>query len=765
MSAVSEVVGARVPRADWREKATGAAQYTDDLGFGPALLHAKLVKSPHASARIVSIDTSAAERLPGVKAVVTGRDFPNPMGFGVKDRWAYAVDRVRYMGEPVAGVAAVSEEIAAEACRLIKVEYEPLEPVLDVVEAAQPGAPSVHEGKSNISYHGKLRKGSVGRAFREAHLVHEARYVLPKVNHVAIETHAAVAQLDGAGKLTIWASAQGPHQRQVYFSRWLGMPLQDVRVITPYIGGGFGGKSNTSVELFVVPLALKAKGRPVKLNLTREEVFLLTFTRVECVADLAMAVDRDGKITGMKTTFYMSTGAWADNGIGMVDNARNSVTCAYEIPNVEADMLAVYTNHTGAGSYRGYGVTEVHWAVEQHVDEIARRLGLDPLAVRRLNMLREGSELPTGGRMHANGLAACVEKVAGALNWEEPLPASSGPVRRGRGMALALKGPHGPHNLGAAATVRLNGDGTADVQCGATEMGQGATTALAQIAAAELGLPAEKVRVSHTIDTDHTPYDWKSVGSRTLWMVGNAVQAAARDAREQMLAVAARRLGVAPGAVTFEDGWVLCGGQREFPVLEIHKTGLTDFGGGSWAGPIIGRGSSVTQDITAQDPETGLGEKVKPYYTLGAQGVEVEVDEETGTVRILKAAACFDVGQAVSPAQVEGQIMGGMAHGLSTGWFEEMLYDGAGRLRNGGLVDYKIMTTMDAPEQWAIDYVEVPQPDGPFGARGIGEPPIVAAASALGNALRDALGIRFTTLPLSPERVALAVAEMRGGVK
>ena len=768
---MSEAIGTRHPRADWLEKATGAALYTDDLGFGPSLLHARLLKSPHAAGRIVAIDTSQAERLPGVKAVLTGRDCPRPVGFGIKDRWPYAREVVRYHGEPVAAVAAVTEAIAAEACRLIRVEYEPIEPVLDAVAAARPESRLVHAdidryehapgllpfGPSNIAYHGRLRKGDVDRALAASDIVHTQTYYLPRVHHVAIENHAAVVQLDGAGVLTLWTSAQGPHQRQVYFANWLGKPLQDVRVITPYIGGGFGGKSNTSVELFVVPLALKLPGRPVKLNLTREEEFLTTFTRLECVARVEMGATRDGRVTALRTTLHMATGAWADNGVGMADNARNSITGPYVIPNIAADVYCVYTNHPGAGSYRGYGATEVHWAIEQHVDELARLLGFDPLELRRRNMLHEGAELPTGGRMHATGLAECVDRVAAALHWEEPLPAVPGKAR-GRGVALTLKGPHGPLNLGAAAVVKLNGDGSADVLCGATEMGQGATSGLRQIAAAELGFPVEQVRVQATVDTSVSPYDWKSVGSRTLWMVGNAVRAAAADARRQMTEAAAHRLNVEPAAIRIADGWVHCNGSPRFPLLEVARSGITDSGGGTWSGPIIGRGSHVTRDITGQDPETGLGDKVKPYYTLGAQGVEVEVDPETGSLTILRAVACFDVGRAISPAQVEGQICGGMAQGLSTTWFEEMLFDGEGRLKNPSMVDYKIMTSADAPLQWDLQYVEVPQADGPFAARGIGEPPLVAAGAALGNAVRDALGVRFTAAPLSPERIALAGA-------
>lgn len=711
--------------------------------------------------------------LPGVRAVVTGKDTPRAGGFQIKDRWPFAQDRVRYVGEPVAGVAADSLEIAVEAASRIRVEYEPMPAVFDPEEAARSTTPVlVHPdvtdyqhapdllpyGASNVVYHGKIRKGDVVQAFKTADIVLEQSYRMPPVNHVALEVHSAAALFDRDGQLTIWSSGQGPHQRQIYFSNLLGMPAQRVRVITPYVGGGFGGKSNTSVELFVVPLALKARGRPVRLVLTREEEFLLTFTRMAMVAHLKLGARRDGRLLALSASYYFGCGAWADNGIGMADNARNGVSGAYAIPAVEADCYCVYTNNPGAGSFRGYGMPEVHWALESQVDELARRLGLDPLHVRRINGMTEGSELPTGGRMHASGLLECLDRVADSLAWGIPLEPSSASHRRGRGIAAVLKGPHGPTNLAAAASMKVNADGSIDVLCGAVEMGQGTTTALAQIAAAELSVPLEQVRIQPIADTAYSPYDWKSVGSRTTWLVGNAIVSAARDLREQALRIAAQRLECSPADLTIDEGQVCLEGIPRMSLREVLITGITDAGGGTLSGPLIGRGSCVARGLERQDPATGMSPKVKPYYTMGAQGVDLEVDVGTGQVTLLRVAAAFDVGKAINPDQVEGQITGGTAQGLSTALLEEMAF-ADGHLRNGSLVDYKIMTAPDAPLEWSVDYVEVPQVDGPFGARGIAEPPIVGAAPAVGNALRDALGIRFTDLPLSPQRIALALAE------
>lgn len=769
---MSESIGARLPRADAVAKVVGSARYAEDLPLGPGMLHAALLTSPHPHARIVRIDTREAEALRGVRVVVTGDDCPRPGGFMIKDRWAYAQGIVRYFGEAVAGVAADTLEIAREAVKRIHVEYALLPPVLDPEEAMEPGVTLLHPdlpaydhvpgvvpyGASNVAYHGRLRKGDAASAVAEADLVLEETYRMPRVHHVPLENHTAAALYDWDGQLTIWSSAQGPHQRQVYFADMLEMPAQRVRVITPYVGGGFGGKSNTSVELFVVPLALKARGRSVRLVLTREEEFLLSFTRMSMVAHLRMGARRDGRILALESRYSFAAGAWADNGIGMADNARNGVSGAYEIPNVRADCYCVYTNHPGGGSYRGYGMPEVTWAIESHVDELARRLGLDPLYVRRLNGLREGSELPTGGRMHPTGLSECLDRVADALGWGAPLSEPAYPRRRGRGVAAVLKGPHGPHNLAAAASVKFNADGSADVLCGAIEMGQGTTTALAQIAAAELGLPVAMVRVQPVTDTAYSPYDWKSVGSRTTWMVGNAVAGAARDARRQCLEAVAILLGCTPDELAIRDEHVWRGDERCIPLARAYATGITDARGGSATGPIVGRGKFAAEGLEPQDPETGYSPKVKPYYTLGAQGVDLEVDLETGQITLLRVAAAFDVGRAINPDQVEGQITGGTAQGLSTAIFEDMVFPD-GRLRNGSLVDYKIMTAPDSPVEWAVSYVEVPQDDGPFGARGVAEPPIVGAAPAVGNALRDALGIRFTELPLSPERIALTLAE------
>ncbi len=769
------IVGTSVPRVDAFDKVTGTAQFVDDVPFGPGLLHAKLKRSPHPHARIVRIDTRRAEALPGVKAVVTGQDYPNCyIGLYLLDRTVYAVDRVRFVGDPVAAVAAVSEEIAEQAVELIEVEYEPLPGLFNPEEAARPEAPLIHPNLgdygcapfilpkpgTNISNHFRLRKGDVEEGFAQSDVIVEGTYRVPHIQHVPMETHVVAAQQTPDGRLTVWSSSQSPFAQRALIAKAFDLPLDRLRVITPYVGGGFGSKAGVSMEGCVVPLAMRARGRPVKLRLTREEEFYTSFVRQGLVAHIKMGVSKEGKILAQENRFYWDAGGYTEYGVNIVRAAGYSSSGPYEVPNLKIDSYAVYTNHPVGGPMRGFGMPEMHFALEQHLDVVAERIGMDPLAFRLKNAIREGAILPTGSPMHPTGFDQCLQKVGESIGWgkKKDRPPAIGPKKRGIGFAGMWKAPAMPPNAGSSATVRLNEDGTVSVGIGGVDIGQGALTVATQFAAEVLGVPLDWVRVT-TVDTDYSPYEWQTVASRITWSMGNAIVRAAGSARQQILELVARAWGEDVDDLDIVNGVVVSlKSEEEIPLRDFVVTGL-QLPDGSWAGgPILGEGSFMPTYITALDNETGQGERAVVHFTTGAQAVEVEVDTETGEVRVLKVAAAYDVGKAINPDLVMTQIEGGVVQGFSTALFEELILR-QGQPVNANLVDYKIATAVDAA--FAIDghIVEVPQDDGPFGARGIGEPVMTPTAPAIANAVYDATGVRLTELPLLPEKVWAALQQ------
>ncbi|RME50676.1 MAG: xanthine dehydrogenase family protein molybdopterin-binding subunit, partial [Caldilineae bacterium] len=462
-----DLIGKSIPRLDVREKVTGAARYTDDLPFGKDLLYARIKRSPHPHALIKSIDTSKAEALPGVKVVVTGKDFPNRIGLYLKDKHIFARDRVRFVGEPVAGVAAVSEEIAEKALELIEVEYEPLEPVFDPEYGASPEAPLIHpdlaeyevpnfifpKPGTNIANHFKIRKGDVESAWSKCAAIVERKFRIPHIQHVPIEPHVAIAQVDETGKATLWASSQSPFAQRNLIAKTLGISQSDMRVIAPYVGGGFGCKAGVTMEALPVAIATKAKGRPVKLRLTREEEFYTNFVRQALVIKLKVGCDENGKLLAMENTMYWDGGASTEYGVNITRAGGYSSTGPYNIPNVKTDSLCVYTNHPIGGAYRGFGMSELHTAIGQCMDELAEKIGMDKVEFHKLNCVKGGDTLVTGMEMHPTGLTECIEKAAAAIDWGKEAPPSAPHKRRGKGIALMWKAPAMPPNPGSSAWV------------------------------------------------------------------------------------------------------------------------------------------------------------------------------------------------------------------------------------------------------------------------------------------------------------------------
>jgi CO/xanthine dehydrogenase Mo-binding subunit len=767
-------IGESVPRVDAREKVTGAALFADDLQFGPGLLYARIKRSPHPHARIKSIDVGKARALPGVKAIITGEDFPGFIGLYLQDRHIFCRDRVRYVGDPVAGVVAVSEEIAEQALELIEVEYEVLEPVLDPEFGVSPDAPLVHPNLgeyevvpfilpkpgTNISNHFKIRKGDVDHAWEKCAAIVERKYRVPHVQHVPIEPHVAIAQVEETGKVTLWGSSQSPFAQRNLIAKTLGISQSDMRVIAPYVGGGFGSKAGVSMEALAVAIATKVKGRPVKLRLTREEEFFTTFVRQGLVAYFKMGCDEKGRLLAMENKFYWDGGAYTEYGVNMTRAAGYSSSGPYEVPNVKTDSYCVYTNHPVSGPMRGFGMPEMHAGLEQCIDDLAQEIGLDPVEFRKINCLKTGSILVTGSKMHPTGLPQCVEKVAKAIEWGKKDAPSAPNKRRGKGIALMWKAPAMPPNAGSSAWVELNEDGTVTVGVGGQDLGQGAFTIAAQMAAAGLGVPFEWVRIATPVDTQYSPYEWQTVASRLTWSMGNAIVAAARDARRQILDMVAKAWGEDSEDLDIVDGDVISYKSEEsLSLKDIVVYGLPKPGDTGWmGGPIIGRGNFMPTYVTGLDPETGQGERAVVHYTTGAQAVEVEVDLGTGKVEIIRGAAAFDVGKAINPEMVKAQMEGGFVQGLSTALFESLQLK-AGVLQNASFVDYRIATSADAPPDIQAIIVEVPQDDGPWGARGIGEHSMVPTIPAIANAIYDAVGVRPGSPPFSAEKVYLAMLE------
>jgi CO/xanthine dehydrogenase Mo-binding subunit len=771
---VPSPIGENKPRIDAREKVTGAAIFADDIQFGNSLLHARIKRSPHPHAFIKKIDITKARALPGVKAVVTGEDFPGFIGLYLQDRYIFCRDRVRYVGDPVAGVAAVSEEIAQTALDLIDVEYEVLEPVLDPEFGASPKAPVLHpdlgqytvanfifpKPGTNISNHFKIRKGDVNGAWDKCAAIVEHKYRIPHIQHVPIEPHIAIAKADESGEITLWGSSQSPFAQRNLIAQSLGISQSKMRVIAPFVGGGFGCKAGVSMESLAVAIATKVKGHPVKLLLTREEEFFTAFVRQGLVAYFKVGCDEKGRLLAMENTFYWDGGAYTEYGVNITRASGYSSSGPYEVPNINTDSYCIYTNHPVGGAMRGFGMPEMHAGLEQCIDELALQIGMDAVEFRKLNCLKTGSTLVTGSKMHATGLLNCIEKTAEAIGWGKKAPASAPNKRRGKGLALMWKAPAMPPNAGSSAWVELAEDGSVNVGLGGQEIGQGVFTVAAQMAAGALGVPYESVRIATPVDTRYSPYEWQTVASRLTWSMGNAVVNAAKDAKRQILDTVAEAWEETSEDLDIVNGVVISyKSEKELPLKNLVVYGLPKPGGQGWmGGPVVGRGNFMPTYVTGLDAETGQGERAVVHYTTGAQAVELEVDLDTGRIEILKGVSSFDVGKAINPELVKAQMEGGFVQGMSSALFESLqLKDGV--VRNPSFVDYRIATSADTPRDMEAYIVEVAQDDGPWGARGIGEHSMVPTIPAIANAIYDAVGVRFDGPPFTAEKVYLAMLD------
>jgi 4-hydroxybenzoyl-CoA reductase subunit alpha len=801
------VIGKSIAMVDAAGKTTGAGKYTDDLSL-PGMLVGKILHSPYPHARIKHIDTSRAKALDGVAAVVTGADAPNPYGILPvgHDETALAVGKVRYVGDHVACVAAINEEIAENAIELIDVEYEPLPAYFDPEESMKAESDLIHENRAhNIEkdYHHVF--GDLDKGFAEADYVAEGRYIANEVTHAAMEPHSTLANFEldphtgKLGRLTVWSSTQVPYYLQHKLSLVLEMPMSQIRVIKPLVGGGFGGKSEIIPLEIIAAVAARAARAPVKITYTREEVFWAHRGRPRTIIDLKTGVKNDGRMTAVACKVIQDGGAYCSYGVVTILYSGALLGALYDIPNIRYDGYRVLTNKPACGAMRGHGTVNVRFAFESQMDEIAAKLNLDPAEVRRVNLLKPPTVTVNGLRVLSYGLPECIDQVVARSGWKQ----RKGKMPKGRGLGVACS-----HYVSGAANsiirsdmphstvnIKIDRDGGVVVYTGASEIGQGSDTMTAQVVAEVLGCEIARVKVI-AADTDLTPIDLGSYSSRVTFMAGNATLRAAEEVKKNIVRASAKRMNCAPEDVIMRDGRVwkasttlsdshptLSDNSKEREAARGHVDGqilrgsvlqtrkeegpkdhmsfeeaivaAIDFHGaltgtGSYAPPVAARGGK----------HKGGGVGPSPAYSYSAQVAEVSVDEETGGVTVHKIWAAHDCGRALNPVAVEGQVIGSVWMGLGQALEEEMIWKD-GLLMNPGMLEYRSPSSAESPEIECI-IVESIDPEGPFGAKEAGEGSLAATIPAISNAIYDAVGVRLREAPFTPERVLAALRAKKG---
>ena len=775
-------VGKSILRIDAREKAIGAAKYPIDLKL-LEMIYGKIKRSTHPHAKIRGMDTSKAEALPGVLSVITAKDVPDAKyGHGLNDQPLLARDKVRYIGEPIAAVAAVDEDIAEEALELIDVEYEELPAIFNVEEAFKPDCPAIiHEDypkyentffppakmdvkRPNVANYFKIRRGDVEKGFKEADVVEEGKFQTARVQHVPMEPHGAIARAESDGSITVWTGSQQPYLLTTQLSGLLKIDPSKIRVIVPYLGGGFGNKTQMKTEAVAIVLAQKT-GRPVKITLTREEVFVGTTCRGDTITRIKIGAKKDGTITAMDIEIIYAAGGYTGDSFVYSIKGPFQPVGTYRSPNLKVDSYLVYTNQPVSGAFRGFGNPELNWPIESLMDKVARKLGMDSAEFRMKNLLEEGEENAFGEITHSTGARECIQKVLIALEWGKEIEREKGVWKRGRGIAMGNKYSVAPS--ASCAIVKVHHDGVIEVRTSAIEIGQGTLTALAQIAAEEFKVSIEKVKMI-TCDTAITPFDFGTVSSRTTYHVGNAIIMACQDAKNQMFELAAEKLGANPRDLETEAGKIYVKGSSQ--AIEIRDI-FEETKGMGHIGRYIPRGGEILGKATffskigKMDPETSQlldkREKASVFWTHVANGVEIEVNVDTGEINVLKFASAVDVGKAINPVSVEGQIQGGgLSMGIGIGLYEQMVLEN-GKCINAAFKDYRIPHARDLPsvENTYIEIVEAPHREGPYGAKGLGEATMLCTPAAIASAIYDAVGVRVNEIPITHEKLLNALSK------
>lgn len=756
-------VGKSVPRIEGKGIVTGQLKYAFDVSF-PNMLIGKMLRSPHPHAKILSIDTSKAEALPGVYAVITAKD-TNHIKFGSNeyffphtvDQMALESDKVRYVGDEIGAVAAVDEETALKALELIDVKYEILPAVFDVREAMKPGAPLIHDSLNNIAVILPVNFGNPERAMKEADHVREDIFWAPAAHQSAMEPHVCVGQWETfSNKITLWASSQAPFKCREALAKTLKMDLNDIRVIKMAVGGGFGGKLEMlPMDFAACLLSKKAGGLPVKICYNREEEFLASRRKHGMIYKVKSGVKKDGTIVAMTGEVIADGGAYCSYGPTVLAAAIMRIFMVYRIQHFRMTGYRVYTNTPISGAMRGFGGVQAGFAIESHMDMQAEAIGMDPIEFRKKNIT--GPNMVTVNKMvlTTNGLKECIEKAETAAKWKEKRGKQQHLCRGiGIGIAADVMGSkmYKSHES-AGSIVKVEEDGSVYLFTGAADTGQGSNTALSQIACHELGVSYSRIKCKAG-DTEITPFDTGSFASRVTFISGNATILAARDAKKQILDVVAKELELKP-----EDIDIFA----EEVVVKKDKKALMSFDKAlelcysfNYGRQIIGRGS-YNPKTTPIDFRTGEG-NVSGSYGFEAQIAEVEVNKETGEVTILKMYDAHDIGKAINPQSVEGQIEGSLAMGLGYTFIEDLRFDNKGRPANGNFANYRMPRSIGIPPMETI-MVETDDPEGPFGAKGMGEASLLPTSAAIANAVYDAVGVRIKDLPITPEKVIKALKE------
>ncbi|MHB1404467.1 MAG: xanthine dehydrogenase family protein molybdopterin-binding subunit [Desulfitobacteriaceae bacterium] len=775
-----DLIGRDIPLIDGKEKATGRMVFTADINR-PGMLYGMVLRSPYPHARIVQIDDSRAWKQPGVRAIITGknRQFPfySVAGQKVLDEQLLATDKVHFIGDEVAVVAATDRDTAAEALRLIKVEYEQLPPVFDPLSAMADGVPLVHQSQaSNIPYRMEFSRGDINEGFAKSEVIVEETFNVGHQYQGYLEPHAAVAECDISGRVTLWLPMQSPTLGRITYAAALGIPENKIRIVQMPIGGGFGGKLEYKLHALCALLA-KETGQPVKMVNTRAEDFQAGLPRVPMQIKMKLGVRSDGTLAAKESEIIADSGAYVNYSHGILLSACHRHDNLYRLQNIHTKGYLVYTNKVPTGCFRGFGNPQVHFALESILDMAADRLGMDPAELRLRNATQTGDVTVHGWQVLSCGLSDCINQSTNGAGWQakrltEIKPDTKDQVEKkagqealqearyakGIGLACCLHVSGNrtflPYFDGASCRITVNEQGMAIVFVGETDLGQGARTTFAQIAAHELGLPITDVMVT-LVDTDINPHGLGTFGDRATTLGGNAVRLAAADARRQILAIAAEETGSPAEKLVINDGIITGEAGIRLSVAEIAQLAWSQLAGGH----ICGQGVYIPPDVTAVHPDTKYG-NISCSYPFVAQVAEVEVDRWTGRVKVNRIVAAHDVGKVINPLLANGQVDGAVAQGIGYTLMEDMGIAN-GKVSNKTFSDYNMPRITDMPEIKSI-LVESNDPNGPYGAKGLAEPALTPTAAAIANAIYNAVGVRITELPVTAEKVFRALKERFG---
>ncbi len=768
-------VGKNVQRADAVNKTTGKVRFVGDIKL-PGMLYTAILRPDFAHARILSIDTAEAEKMPGVVKVVTGKGCNFLYGDNIRDWPPMAIDKVRYIGEPVAAVIAENINQAREAVKKIKVEYQPLPVYVDARDAMKPDAALIHESSgdywhlpgvgprpgTNIANYYCLTKGDVEKGLAEADVVVEGEFNYPYSSCAALEPHGAIAWFHEDRTIEVWSSSICPFIIREDIARVYERPISDVRVHIPEVGGCFGYKSDITVEQTVAWIAHFVPGRPVRWIATRKEDFLSTLMGHGIRTRMKIGAKKNGQLTAMQTTVLHSGGAYADTGLHVSIAAGHNSAGAYVFPHCRLESYLVYTNTTPVGAYRGYGHQESQFATERLMDMLARKLKMSPLELRAINYLVPGKQSALGENLYeTNGdIRKCVAIVEQAI-YSGDKPSEDDRYVYGRGFAGVMKTPKGAPFSSKSCYIKLNTDGSACVNMGGAEVGQGLRNVARQVAAEALQIPPEKIKVYTEIDTQFSPWEWQTIGSMFTTQGGRAVVRACQKIIATLKRTAAQVLRCDEDMLDYDGEYVFL---RNDPAARVEVARLVH-GYITENGMTIGEVVMSTSDArlprySAPDPQTGQG-NLGVSYTFGAQGCQIRIDKQTGAVLVDHFASSFDVGQVINPRQIRGQICGGVMMAIGATLHEELRYDKEGKALNPFFGKYRFPSIKDAPQKQTVELVESPDVVGPFGARGIGEHPVIGVAPAILNAIHDAIGADFLDLPVTPEKIKLALAQRK----